>query len=55
MRPDSVARYRAILEAHWKDVAAACRSLGCGYHQLDVSLPMERLVLAFLEARALIS
>jgi uncharacterized protein (DUF58 family) len=55
VRPDSVERYRAVIEAHFRDVAATCRSLGCGYHQLDASHPLEKLVLGFLEARALVS
>jgi uncharacterized protein (DUF58 family) len=55
IRPDAVKRYRAIIDAHFKEVAAACRGLGCGYHRLDASHPMERLVLGFLEARALVS
>jgi uncharacterized protein (DUF58 family) len=55
VRPDQLARYQAVVEAHFRDVAAACRSLGCGYHALDASQPMEKLVLEFLESRALVS
>jgi uncharacterized protein (DUF58 family) len=55
VRPDQVARYRAIVEAHFRDVAATCRGLGCGYHQIDASQPMEKLVLGFLESRALVT
>jgi uncharacterized protein (DUF58 family) len=55
VRPDSVARYKRIIEAHFKEVALACRALGCGYHLLDASQPMEKLVLEFLETRALVS
>jgi uncharacterized protein (DUF58 family) len=55
VRADQVERYRAIVEAHFKDVAASCRGLGCGYHELDASQPMEKLVLGFLESRALVT
>jgi uncharacterized protein (DUF58 family) len=55
VRPDSIVRYRAILDAHEKDVATTCRALGCGYHRLDVSQPLERLVLEFLGSSALVS
>ena len=55
VKPDQLTRYRAVVEAHFKEVAAACRGLGCGYHQLDASQPLEKLVLEFLEFRALVS
>jgi hypothetical protein len=55
VRPEQIAQYRAVVEAHFRDVAAACRGLGCGYHALDASQPMEKLVLGFLESRALVS
>jgi uncharacterized protein (DUF58 family) len=55
VRPDQIEQYRAVVEAHFRDVSSACRALGCGYHALDASQPLEKLVLEFLESRALVS
>ncbi len=55
IKPELLERYHEVVEAHFTEIASACRSLGVGYHRLDATIPLEQLVLSVLRGRAVVS